>query len=64
MNANTAGISITTVNFDSSANPANTPAASHQRGLPLSLTRINAHIIATANGISATSGETLAISSP
>ena len=64
MNASTAGISITTVNFDSSASPANTPAASHQRPSPLSLSRINAHTIATANGISATSGETLAISSP
>src|ERR1700686_5053295 len=59
MKAATAGTSITAVNFDSSASPANTPAASHQRASSLSLSRINAHTIATANGISATSGETL-----
>src|SRR6266852_5940081 len=58
------GTSMNAVNFDSSANPANTPAASHQRGSLLSLSRISAHTIATANGISATSGETLAISNP
>ena len=63
-NAATAGSSMTAVNFDSSASPANTPAASHQRPSPLSLSRISAHTIATANGISATSGETLAINSP
>src|ERR1700737_3118760 len=64
MNAATAGNSMTAVSFDNSASPANTPAASHQRPSPLSLSRISAHIMATANGISATSGETLAISSP
>src|ERR1700682_4020088 len=64
MNAATAGSSITAVNFDSSANPANTPAASHQRASPLSSSRTSAHTIATANGISATSGATLAISNP
>ena len=64
MNAATAGSSMTTVNFDSSASPANTPAASHQRPSPLSLSRTSAHIMATANGISAMSGETLAISRP
>src|SRR5216684_1086676 len=61
MNAATAGTSITAVNFDSSANPANTPAASHQRASLLSLSRTSAHSMAVANGISATSGETLAI---
>src|ERR1700694_2114884 len=64
MKAATAGISITAVNFDSSASPANTPAASHQRPSPLSLNRMSAQTIATANGISATAGETLAISKP
>src|SRR5712672_571159 len=64
VNASTAGTSITAVNFDNSASPANTPAANHQRASPLSLSRISAHTIATANGISATSGETFAISSP
>ena len=52
------------VNFDSSASPANRPAASHQRASLLSRKRTSAHTIATANGISATSGATLAISSP
>src|ERR1700681_3808118 len=64
MKAATAGISITAVNFDSSASPANTPAASHQRASPLSLNRMSAQTIATANVISATSGESLAISKP
>ena len=64
MKAATAGSSITTVNFDSSASPPNTPAASHQRPSPLSCRRTSAHSIATANGIIATSGATLAISSP
>ena len=64
MNATTAGSSITAVNFDNSASPPNTPAASHQRPSPLSLSRTSAHSIATANGISAMSGETLAINSP
>ena len=39
------------VNFDSSASPANRPAASHQRGLPLSCSRTSDHSIATAQGI-------------
>jgi hypothetical protein len=52
------------VNFDNSDSPANTPAASHQRPSPLSASRTSAHNIATANGISAVSGETLAINSP
>ena len=52
------------VNFDSSASPAKSPAASHQRGLPLSCSRTSAHSIATANGIIAVSGATFAISSP
>ena len=64
MNAATAGSSMIAVNLDSSASPANTPAASHQRGSPLSWSRVSAHHIATENRISATSGETLAISSP
>ena len=64
MNASTAGTSMTTVNLESSASPANRPAASHQRPSPLSFNLTSAHSIATANGISATSGETLAISSP
>src|SRR5260221_13953099 len=64
MNAATAGNSMTTVNFDNSESPANRPAASHQRPSPLSSSRTSAHTIATANGISAMSGETLAISSP
>ena len=55
MNANTAGASITAVNFDSSASPAKAPAASHQRASPLSFSRTSAQTIATANGISATS---------
>ncbi len=64
MNASTAGTSIRAVNFDNSASPANSPAASHQRALPLSASRTSAHSIATANGIIATSGDTLAINSP
>src|SRR5450755_2653691 len=64
ISAATHGSSITAVNFDSSPSPANTPAASHQRASLLSLSRTSAHAIATANGISATSGETLAISNP
>src|SRR5215208_1073454 len=53
MNAATPGSSMIAVNFDNSASPANMPATNHQRGSPLSLSRINAQIIATANGISA-----------
>ena len=64
MNATTAGNSMMAVNFDSSASPANRPAASHQRASPLSWSRTSDHSIATANGISAVSGATLAISSP
>src|ERR1700753_3766015 len=64
MNASTAGSHITIVNFDNKARPANMPAASHQRASPLSLSRTSAHHIATANGIRATSGATLAISRP
>src|SRR4051812_14819815 len=64
MNAATAGSSIIAVNFDNSASPAKTPAASHHLPLPLSFSRTRAHIVASANGISATSGETLAISNP
>ena len=52
------------VNFDSIASPANRPAASHQRGLPLSCSRTSDHSIATANGIIAVSGATFAINSP
>ena len=55
---------MTTVNFDSIARPANSPAASHQRALPLSWSRTSDHSIATANGIIAVSGATFAISSP
>ena len=62
--AATAGNSITAVNFDNSESPAKTPAASHQRPSPLSVSRTSAQSIATANGISAVSGETLAINSP
>ena len=64
MNAATAGSSMIAVNFDSIARPANRPAASHQRGLPLSCSRTSDHSIATANGIIAVSGATFAISSP
>ena len=64
MKASTADASMTAVNFDSIASPANKPAASHQRASLLSWSRTSAHSIATANGISATSGDTLAISSP
>ena len=64
MNATTAGSSMMAVNFDSSASPANSPAASHQRPSPLSLSRTSDHSIATANGISAVSGATLAIKQP
>ena len=62
--AATAGNSITAVNFDSSASPPNTPASSHQRPSPVSATRTSDHSMARANGISATSGATLAISNP
>ncbi len=64
MKAATAGTNIIAVNLDNSESPANAPAASHQRPSPLSWSRISAHTIATANGISATSGETFAINSP
>src|SRR4051812_44084477 len=58
MNASTAGASIAAVNFDNSAKPANAPAGSHQRAFSLCASRTSAHTIATANGISATSGAT------
>ena len=64
MNASTAGTSMMAVNFDSSASPANRPAASHQRPSLLSVSLTSDQIIATANGISAVSGETFAINSP
>src|SRR5205807_10476908 len=64
MNASTAGTSMMAVNFDSSASPANRPAASHQRPPLLSVSRTSDQIIAAANGISAVSGETFAINSP
>src|ERR1700757_25917 len=59
-----AGANITTVNFESSDRPPNRPAASHQRGLLLSLSRTSDHIIATENGITAMSGATFAVNSP
>ena len=63
-NAATAGSSMIAVNLDSIASPAKRPAASHQRGLPLSCSRTSDHSIATAQGIIAVSGETFAINSP
>ncbi len=58
------GEAVNAVNFASSERPAKRPAASHQRPSPLSSSRTSDHSMATANGISAVSGATLAISKP
>ena len=64
MKAATAGSSITAVNFDSSASPAKTPAASHQRAIAALGQPDQRPDHRDRKRDRRTSGETLAINSP